>query len=34
VIEVERLVRELRDAWAEMLCKQDTPQAEQVRVVA
>ncbi len=34
VIEVERLVRELRDAWAEMLCKHDGPAAESVRVVA
>jgi flagellar protein FliS len=34
VVEVERLVRELRDAWAEMLCKQDVPPADQVRVVA
>lgn len=34
VIEVERLVRELRDAWAEMLCKQEIPAAESVRVVA
>ncbi len=34
VIEVERLVRELRDAWAEMLCKHDVPAAESVRVVA
>lgn len=34
VIEVERLVRELRDAWAEMLCKQDVPVTEKMRVVA
>ena len=34
VIEVERLVRELRDAWAEMLCKQDGASAETMRVVA
>ncbi|MEO6875352.1 MAG: flagellar export chaperone FliS [Opitutaceae bacterium] len=34
VIEVERLIREIRDAWAEMLCKQDVPVTEQVRVVA
>ena len=34
VIEVERLVRELRDAWAEMLCKQDVAPAETMRVVA
>ncbi len=25
VVEVEKLVRELREAWAEMLTKQDTP---------
>jgi len=34
VIEVERLVRDLRDAWAEMLCKQDVAPTESVRVVA
>jgi len=34
VLEVERLVRELRDAWAEMLCKQEVPEAERMRVVA
>jgi len=34
VVEVERLVRELRDAWAEMLCKQELPAAEGVRIVA
>ena len=34
VIEVERLVRELRDAWAEMLCKQDGAPAKTMRVVA
>ena len=35
VLEVERLVRELRDAWAEMLTKQDSPTiAEGLRVVA
>ena len=35
VIEVERLVRELRDAWAQMLCKQDVSGgAERVRGVA
>ena len=32
VIEVESLVRELRDAWAEMLCKQDSAPASGVRV--
>jgi flagellar protein FliS len=34
VVEVERLVRELRDAWAEMLCKQDVTPADNARVVA
>jgi len=34
VIEVERLVRELRDAWAEMLSKQEVPATEQLRIVA
>ena len=35
VIEVERLVRELRDAWAQMLTKQDEPSTvERVRGVA
>lgn len=35
VIEVERLVRELRDAWAEMLSKYDnTTEVERVRGVA
>ena len=34
VVEVERLVRELRDAWAEMLCQQDAPPADKMRVVA
>jgi flagellar protein FliS len=35
VVEVERLVRELRDAWAEMLTKQEGPAApERVRGVA
>ncbi len=34
VVEVERLVRDLRDAWAEMLCKQGVPAAESVRSVA
>jgi len=34
VIEVERLVRELRDAWAQMLTQQDGNPAEFVRGVA
>ena len=34
VIEVERLVRELRDAWAQMLTQQDGTAAEFVRGVA
>jgi len=35
VVEVERLLRELRDAWAEMLGKQEGPAApERVRGVA
>jgi flagellar protein FliS len=34
VIEVERLVRELRNAWAEMLCNQDPAVPEKMRVVA
>ena len=34
VIEVERLVRELRDAWAQMLSQQDGPTIEHVRGVA
>ena len=34
VVEVERLVRDLRNAWAEMLCKQGVPAAESVRSVA
>lgn len=34
VIEVERLVRELRDAWAQMLSKQDGATVERVRGVA
>ncbi len=35
VIEVEGLLRGLRDAWAEMLCKSDAPaSAERVRGVA
>jgi flagellar protein FliS len=34
VIEVERLVRELRDAWAQMLTQSDVSRAEQIRGVA
>jgi flagellar protein FliS len=34
VIEVERLVRELRDAWAQMLGQQDGSSVERVRGVA
>lgn len=34
VIEVERLVRELRDAWAQMLTQQDNASIERVRGVA
>lgn len=34
VIEVERLVRELRDAWAQMLSQQDNSSVERVRGVA
>ena len=34
VIEVEKLVRELRDAWAQMLTQQDSSPAEHVRGVA
>ncbi len=34
VVEVERLVRELRDAWAEMLSQRAVPSGEGVRVVA
>jgi flagellar protein FliS len=34
VIEVERLVRELRDAWAQMLAQQGTSSVERVRGVA
>ena len=35
VIEVERLVRELRDAWAQMLTQQsDAPGADRIRGVA
>lgn len=33
VIEVERLVRELRDAWAQMLTQSDTGRPEQIRGV-
>lgn len=34
VVEVERLVRELRDAWAQMLTKQESSTPERVRGVA
>ncbi|MDP3072415.1 MAG: flagellar export chaperone FliS [Opitutaceae bacterium] len=34
VIEVERLVRELRDAWAQMLVQQDAPAIEHVSGIA
>ena len=34
VIEVEGLVRQLRDAWAEMLCSQEDAPAVKMRVVA
>jgi len=34
VIEVERLVRELRDAWAQMLTQHDDTSVEHVRTVA
>ncbi len=34
VAEVERLVRELRDAWAQMLTQQDSSTVERVRGVA
>jgi flagellar protein FliS len=34
VVEVEKLVRELRDAWAQMLSQQDTTAVERVRGVA
>lgn len=34
VIEVERLLREVRDAWAEMLTKQDPSRSEGIRGVA
>lgn len=34
VIEVEKLVRELRDAWAQMLAQQDGSSIERVRGVA
>ncbi len=34
VIEVERLVRELRDAWAQMLAQQDGGSVERIRGVA
>lgn len=34
VIEVERLIRELRDAWAQMLAQQDPGAVERIRGVA
>jgi len=34
VVEVERLVRELRDAWAEMLSRRESPVSSGTRVVA
>lgn len=34
VAEVERFLRELRDAWAEMLCKEEGARFQQSRVVA
>jgi flagellar protein FliS len=34
VIEVERLVRELRDAWAQMLSQQEGSPVDRVRGVA
>ena len=34
VIEVERLLREIRDAWAQMLAQQDTGAADRIRGVA
>lgn len=34
VIEVERLVRELRDAWAQMLAQQDSGPTDRIRGVA
>lgn len=34
VVEVEKLVRELRDAWAQMLSQQDTTAVERIRGVA
>jgi flagellar protein FliS len=34
VIEVERLVRDLRDAWAQMLAQQDGGSVERIRGVA
>jgi flagellar secretion chaperone FliS len=34
LIEVERLLRELRDAWAQMLGQQDTGSTERIRGVA
>lgn len=34
VLEVERLVRELRDAWAQMLAQQDSGAGDRIRGVA
>lgn len=34
VVEVERLVRDLRDAWAQMLAQQDTVVPDRIRGVA
>ena len=34
MLEVERLVRELRDAWAQMLAQQDSSSVERIRGVA
>lgn len=34
VIEVEKLIREIRDAWAQMLAQQDQGTAERIRGVA
>lgn len=34
VIEVERLLRTLRDGWSEMLCKQEAPSPQTARGVA
>jgi flagellar protein FliS len=34
VIEIERLIRELRDAWAQMLAQREDSTMERVRTVA